>query len=240
MSASVNAWPARAAVRMVCGASGGVGAASLNTARGRPHGRRAPALGAGAGLALALLALMSLLAPMAPTASPPSTASRAQHAAIGGNGEPEPAYQRSGRANPRLSENRRMCGVMPDRSRSQAASHRRAPAANRSARSLPAASVARASSNEMRPRRLRIHMIRRHRRHTAPIIDARPHQAVERLRLQVRRRLNRHALPEQQASHGDSPELFLQDPARVPFAILVPGLARKFWMMISCRLPCAS
>ncbi len=63
---------------------------------------------------------------------------------------------------------------------------------------------------QVRPRRLRIDMIRRHRRHPTPVVDSSPHQAGQPLGLQVGRRLNRHPGPKQQPRHRNRPQLLLE------------------------------
>ena len=62
----------------------------------------------------------------------------------------------------------------------------------------------------MRPGRLRIDVVRRHRRHAAPVVDAGPDQLRQPLGAQVGRRLDVHGRPEDQARHGDGPDLVLQ------------------------------
>jgi DNA-binding transcriptional LysR family regulator len=58
---------------------------------------------------------------------------------------------------------------------------------------------------QMRPRRLRIHMIRRDRRHPAPVIDAGGDQLVQRAGIQIGWRLDVHVGGENQARRRDRP-----------------------------------
>ena len=62
----------------------------------------------------------------------------------------------------------------------------------------------------MRPRCLRVHVVGRDRRHAPPVVDARPDQAAEGVRAQVRRGLDRHVGTEDQPRAGDGPLEVLQ------------------------------
>ena len=63
---------------------------------------------------------------------------------------------------------------------------------------------------DLRPRRFRVHVIRRHRRHAAPIVDPRGDQLVVFRRRQVRRRLQVHLRPQDQPRRGHGPQHVLQ------------------------------
>ena len=62
----------------------------------------------------------------------------------------------------------------------------------------------------MRPGRFRVDEIRRHRRHAAPVVDARRHDGPERAGREVGRRLDRGRRPEDQPRGGDGPQQFLR------------------------------
>ena len=62
----------------------------------------------------------------------------------------------------------------------------------------------------MRPGPLGVHMIGRHRRNAAPIIDAGANEARQRVGLQVRRRLDVHGRAEDQPRDGDGPQVLVE------------------------------
>ena len=66
---------------------------------------------------------------------------------------------------------------------------------------------------QLRPRRFRVHVVRRQRRHAAPVVDAGRDDAGQHARAQVRRRLNAHLRAEHQARHGDGPTAAPPSPA---------------------------
>ena len=68
----------------------------------------------------------------------------------------------------------------------------------------------------MRPGRFRIDEVRRHRRHAAPVVDARRHDGPERPRRKVGRRLDRGGRAEDQPRDGDRPEQFFRCRLRCP------------------------
>ena len=63
---------------------------------------------------------------------------------------------------------------------------------------------------ELGPRRFGIDVIRRDRRHAAPVIDSGRDQFGQTTRIQVRRRLNIHGRAEYQPGHRNGPEHFLE------------------------------
>ena len=63
---------------------------------------------------------------------------------------------------------------------------------------------------EVRPGRLGVDVVGRHRRDAAPVVDAGADQLRQALGLQVGRRLDVHGRPEDQARHGDGPDLLLE------------------------------
>ena len=62
----------------------------------------------------------------------------------------------------------------------------------------------------LRPRRLGVHVIRRHRRHAAPVVDARVDQFLVDARRQVRRRLHVHIIRQDQPRRGDAPQQIVE------------------------------
>ena len=60
---------------------------------------------------------------------------------------------------------------------------------------------------QVRPRGFRIHVIGRHRRDAAPVVGARADERRELAGLQVGRRLDRHARPEEEAGDGERPQM---------------------------------
>ena len=63
---------------------------------------------------------------------------------------------------------------------------------------------------ELRPRRLRVHVVDRHGRDAAPVVDARVEQAREVVEREVRRRLHVPPGAEQDARDGDRPEVVVE------------------------------
>ena len=85
------------------------------------------------------------------------------------------------------------------------------------------------------PGRLGIDVVGRHGRDAAEVVDAGLEQARELRVREVRRRLYRNLGRHQQARDGDRPEVVLERRLRRASAIFVPGLARKFCTITSCR-----
>ena len=63
---------------------------------------------------------------------------------------------------------------------------------------------------ELRPRRFRVDVVGRHRRHAAPIVDAGPDELRQILGPQVRRRLNVDRRAEDQAGDRDRPQMLVE------------------------------
>ncbi len=63
---------------------------------------------------------------------------------------------------------------------------------------------------QMRPGRLGVHVVRRHRRDAAPVVDPCPDQLRQPLRLQVGGRLDVHARAQDQAGHRDGPQVIIE------------------------------
>ena len=96
-----------------------------------------------------------------------------------------------------------------------------------------------AGRSSVRPGRLGIDVVGRDRRDAAPVVDAGREQAVERVGIEVRRRLDAHLRRRTRGARARSSRDGPRATAPARRAIAVPGLARKFWTMISCRWPCS-
>ena len=94
----------------------------------------------------------------------------------------------------------------------------------------------RAQALDIRPRRLRVHVVDRHRRDTAPVVDPRVEQPRELVVAEVRRRLDVPPGPSSTRAAAAVHSSSSSDGSWCE-AIRVPGLARKFWTITSCTCP---
>ena len=62
----------------------------------------------------------------------------------------------------------------------------------------------------MRPRSFRVDVIRRHRRHATPVVDAGADELLQRSQPQIGRRLDVHGRPEHQPGDGNRPQMILE------------------------------
>ena len=153
----------------------------------------------------------------------------------------EPGAQSSSRAKPSASTARStrraqsriepasvLAHIAPDRSRAARSAPCRAPRSPARKRSI------------VRPRRFRVDVIGRHRRDAAPVVDAGRDQIGRSARAADWAAPGCSSPARTQPRHRDRSTAVVERPAPARCAMPVPGLARKFWTMISWIWPCAS